>query len=48
VDDPFLVCGFERLGDLQRDAKCVFDLQRSALQPVGEGLALEDPEALRS
>ena len=36
VDDPLLVCGFERVGDLFRDGEGFVDRQRPARDAVGQ------------
>ena len=41
MDDPFLVRGFERLGDLARDRERLLDRHRPRAQPLGERLALD-------
>ncbi len=36
MDDPLLVCGFERLRNLFRDRECFIDRQRPASDAVGQ------------
>jgi hypothetical protein len=36
MDDPLLVRGFERLGDLLRDRQCLVDWNRALSNSVGE------------
>ncbi len=42
VDDPLLVRGLERLGDLPRDGEGLVERERAALQPFGEVFALDE------
>jgi hypothetical protein len=42
VDDPFLVRGFERVGDLQRDPQRLVQRQRAARDALLERLALDE------
>ena len=41
MDDALLVRGFQRFGDLQRDAQRLLDRQRPTLQPLGQRLPLD-------
>ena len=49
VDDPLLVRGLQRIRDLARDRHRLPERQRSRLQSIGEGVALDEfeDEALR-
>ena len=44
MDDAALVRGFECLRDLKREPQRIFNRQRSALQPFGERVALDQFE----
>ena len=42
MDDPLLVRGFERLGDLLRDGQCFVDRDRASRDALREILALDE------
>ena len=42
VDDAFVVCSFESLGDLQSESKGVLDWQSTGFEPVLERLAFDE------
>ena len=42
MDDPLLVRGLERLGDLAGDGESLFEREGAALQPLGEILSLDE------
>ena len=47
MDDPFLVRGLERLGDLACDRERLGNRQRSALQAIGQRRSLDQLEDQR-
>jgi hypothetical protein len=44
MDDTLLMRGFERLRDLQSNSQRLFDWNRTAADPVGEGVAFDQFE----